>query len=193
MFFSHSHVSTFCFFRRASTLRSERVQRCKNSLRRHKRLLRKERTGAGPLITATDCRFRTATSRRLNRSLSHSQYLRISRRYVLVPPSAPGHQQAVPFIAHIRPFNFGLSSKRSISPCEEFSSVGEISGEKRGEAASLAESVELKEVSSRTQSKIKSSNSSQEAGPTITSVLFISSSIEIDKLALNWAPTIGLT
>ena len=67
---------------------------------------------------------------------------------------------------------------------------------KRGEAGSnksCRESVELKEVSSRTQSKIKSSNSSQEAGPTITSVLFISSSIEIDKLALNWAPTIGLT
>ena len=91
-------------------------------------------TGAGPLITAADFRFRTATSRRSNRSLSHSQHLRIFRRYVLVPPSLPHQQQAVPFIARIRPFYFGLSSERNHRRAIHLARRGEFHVKERGKS-----------------------------------------------------------
>ena len=88
-------------------------------------------TGAGPLITAADFRFRTATSRRSNRSLSHSQHLRIFRRYVLVPPSLlPHQQQAVPFIyCPHKAFLFRIELREKSSQCDSFSSAGRISRE----------------------------------------------------------------
>ena len=115
-------------------------------------------TGAGPLITAADFRFRTATSRRSNRSLSHSQHLRIFRRYVLVPPSLlPHQQQAVPFIARIRPFYFGLSSERNHRRAIHLARRGEFhvkwrgpgaGGEKR-ERRQVLQALSLKEAVSR--------------------------------------------